>query len=260
MKTVAGRTLKALIAAAPALLCAFGCAAGGPQADQPDAAAPPSYADTVAEWQTAQGPGMLSEEDVAVMDKAAEDLAAEMPSPGLKVGDEAPDFSLPNAQGRRVRLYHALARGPVVLVFYRGAWCPYCNMHLRVLQDALPAIAERGAILIAVTPQTPDKSRGQIEENGIGFELLSDLDSSVAEAYGLNFRVAEALSNLYMDRFGLDLADYNGAGRYALPVPATFVIDQGAIIRAAFADTDYKERMEPADILRALDRLNKAPR
>jgi peroxiredoxin len=259
MTKVAGRTLTTLITAVTVALCALGCATGG-HSPEPPAAAVPSYAAAVAEWQEAQDPGMLSEEDRAVMAKAAEDLARAMPSPGLQVGAEAPDFTLADADGRRVRLYRELVRGPVVLVFFRGAWCPYCNMHLRALQNSLPDIRERGATLIAVTPQTPDKSRSQIAENGIGFELLSDLDSSVAEAYRLNFRVADELSDLYQARFGLDLADYNGPGRYELPVPATFVIDQGGIVRAVFSDTDYTKRSEPADILRALDEITEPGR
>ena len=244
-----------------ALGLAAGCSTagrtGGRAAESPQVA---GYATAVAEWQAGQQPGSLSAADRAVMDKAAADLAAAMPSPGLKVGDVAPDFSLPDAEGRTVTLYHELARGPVVLVFFRGAWCPYCNMHLRVLRDSAPAFRQYGAQLLAVTPQTQDKSRGQIEKEGLEFEVLSDLDSSTAKAYGLYFRVADELSDLYKARFGLDLADYNGPGRYELPVPAVFVIDQGGIIRAAFADTDYKKRMEPADIVRALDEISEARR
>lgn len=260
MRAFTGIVQVALLAALTAL-GSSGCASAGPAAEQGPRDAPVgSYGEAVAEWQAGQEPGSLSEGDRAVMDKAAADLAAAMPSPGLEVGDEAPDFSLPNALGRRVRLYHELARGPVVLVFFRGAWCPYCNMHLAALQESLPAFRERGARVIAVTPQTPDHSRGQIEEDAIGFELLSDLDSSVAKAYGLNFRVADELSDLYKARFGLDLADYNGPRRYELPVPATFVIDRGGIIRAAFAETDYTKRMEPAAIFRALEEINRKAR
>jgi peroxiredoxin len=233
-----------------------GCKAPEPRAGQAAKPAPvASYADAVARWQAGQQPGSLSEKDLAIMGKAADDLAAAMPSPGLKVGDVAPDFSLPDAEGRTVTLYHELAHGPIVLVFFRGAWCPYCNMHLRVLRDSAPAFRQYGARLLAITPQTPAQSRGQIEKEGLGFEVLSDLDSSAAEAYGLNFDVAPELSALYKARFGLDLADYNGPGRYELPVPAVFVIDRGGIIRAASADTDYKKRMEPAAILHALEEM-----
>lgn len=142
----------------------------------------------------------------------------------------------------------------MVLVFYRGAWCPFCNLHLRSLHAHLPAIAARGARLLLVTPQRPDRSRAQLEEAGYGFEVLSDLDSTVMKAYRLYFELDPERVRVYSAR-GLNVEDFNAAGRNVLPVPATFVIDRGGIVRAMHADTDYRERMEPADIIRALDAL-----
>jgi peroxiredoxin len=186
------------------------------------------------------------------MEQAARDLEAAMPEPGLRVGEPAPDFVLPNANGREVRLTDLLAQGPVVLVFYRGAWCPYCNLHLHALQETLPLIEARGARLVAVTPQRPDKSRGQVEKDGYPFEILSDLDGRVMKAYRLHFQVPTALGRLYRERLSLDLAEFNGPERKVLPVPGTYVIDRQGIVRGAFADTDYRRRMEPAAILDAL--------
>jgi peroxiredoxin len=182
-----------------------------------------------------------------------------MPSPGLRVGDKAPDFALPNATGKTVRLSEALSKGPVVLAFYRGAWCPYCNLELRALQQSLPAFKARGASLITVTPQKPDKSREEIEKEGYAFEILSDLDSAVMKKYKLFFDVPKDLSDLYKEKFGLDIAEYNGEGRTVLPVPGTLVIDRAGIVRAAYAKTDYKQRMEPAAIVAALDKIVKKP-
>jgi len=187
-----------------------------------------------------------------IMEKAAQDLAASMPEPGLKVGSRAPDFSLPDAFGNATRLSDLLARGPVILTFYRGAWCPFCNLQLHALNESLPQFRRYGAQLVAVTPQTPDRSAGQIKKDAYPFPILSDLDDAVMKAYNLYFEVPEALRNLYMKEFSLDITDYNGKGRYGLPVPGTFVIDRQGIIRAAFADTDYTKRMEPADIVAAL--------
>ena len=215
----------------------------------------PSYADTVVEFESSRKPGMLSAQDRALMQRNAAELAERLPDPGLKIGERAPDFTLPNAFGKPISLYEQLAKGPVVLTFYRGAWCPYCNLELKSLHGALPRLEHLGARLIAVTPQQPDKSLEQVKKDGYSFEILSDLDSTVMRDYRLYFTVPKALSDLYKDRFGLDLATYNGPGRYELPVPGTFVIDRHGIVRAAFADTDYKRRMEPADIIAALRTL-----
>jgi peroxiredoxin len=215
----------------------------------------PSYADALATYQAGQKPDMLSEADRAVMQRSANELAEQLPDPGLKVDERAPDFTLPNAFGKPVSLSTQLDKGPVVLSFYRGAWCPYCNLELKALHGALPHFERLGATLIAVTPQQPDKSLEQVKQDNYPFEILSDLDSTVMRDYRLYFTVPDELSNLYRDRFGLDLAAYNGPGRYELPVPGTFVIDTNGIVRAAFADTDYKRRMEPADIIAALQSL-----
>jgi peroxiredoxin len=215
----------------------------------------PSYADARAVYEAGRNPGMLDEHDLALMQRSADELAALLPDPGLKVGERAPDFTLPNAYGKPVSLSSHLARGPVVLAFYRGAWCPYCNLELKTLHAALPHFEQLGATLIAVTPQQPDKSLEQVKKDGYPFEILSDLDSTVIRDYRLYFTVPDELSELYRTRFGLDLATYNGPGRYELPVPGTFVIDRGGIVRAAFADTDYKQRMEPAEIIAALQAL-----
>ena len=193
--------------------------------------------------------------DKAIMTQAAEDLAKAMPNPGLKVGAKAPNFTLNNPYGKPVELNTMLRKGPVILVFYRGAWCPYCNLELKTLKETLPRFKKYGAALVAVTPQTPDKSLAQVNQDGYPFEILSDLDDQVMKAYKLYWEVPPELDAAYKHSFGLDVASFNGNGRRGLPIPGTFVIDQSGIVRAAFADTDYKKRMEPADILAALRKL-----
>ncbi len=220
-----------------------------------DEAAIPSYqaAKTafMAERDSGKGPA-ISDADRAVMAAATEELAAAMSEPGLAVGDPAPAFALTNAKGETVRSEDLFADGPVVLTFYRGAWCPYCNLQLRGLSQSLAAIEQAGGRLVAITPQTPDKSLEQVQQDGYPFEILSDLDSSVMQAYGLYFEVPPELVDVYKRNFDLDLAEYNGEGRYVLPVPATYIIDRAGLVRFAYADTNYRERVEPAAILRAL--------
>lgn len=227
-------------------------------ADHP---AVPSYNEALNQMQSRQRSSDKSKFTPAeriVMDRAADDLAKRMPDPGIKPGEKAPDFSLPNAFGKSVRLSELLKDGPVVLVFYRGAWCPYCNLHLRVLQESLPKFEYYGAQLITVTPQKPDQSAAQIRKNGYPFEVLSDLDSRVMQAYRLYFEVDPELVAVYK-KHGLDLSEYNGEGRQVLPVPGTFVIDTQGIVRAMYADTDYKQRMEPAAIIAAMQKITGRP-
>ncbi len=225
------------------------------------ATAIPNYAEQVQQLEkklyTGENALKVEKPDLDVMNQAASQLAADMPQPGLKVGEKAPDFALKDPYGKTIRLSDQLKKGPVVLVFYRGAWCPYCNLQLHTLKDTLPEITRYGATLVAVTPQMPDKSLGQIEKDGFPFEILSDLDDRVVKSYNLYWEVSDKLDNAYKHSFGLDITAFNGPGRRGLPVPGTFIIDRDGTIRAAYADTDYKKRMEPADILAALKPLAK---
>lgn len=172
----------------------------------------------------------------------------------LSVGDQAIDFSLPNIHGEDVNLKQALAKGPVVLNIYRGGWCPYCNLELKALSEALPEIEATGAQLIAIAPQLPDKSIQTAERHKIQFEVLSDVGNKVSRLYGLVFTLPEALKPIY-EKFNLDIVGYNGDESFELPIPATYVIKQGGEIAHAFVDADYTQRMEPADIISILKML-----
>ena len=220
----------------------------------------PKYAEAVVELEKKLYGGenaiKVSDQDMAVMAKAAADLSAQMPNPGIKIGEKAPDFALNNPLGKTVTLQSILEKGPVVLTFYRGAWCPYCNLQLHQLQASLPQFKQYGASIVAVTPQKPDKTQGQFKKDGYPFEVLSDLDYEVIKSYGLFWEVSQELDELYKRDFKLDVTEYNGEGRRGLPIPGTFVIDQAGIVRAAFAETNYTKRMEPAAILAALRQLS----
>jgi peroxiredoxin len=174
----------------------------------------------------------------------------------IKAGHRAPDFRLPDAHGGHVRLRDLLARGPVVVSFYRGGWCPYCNLELHALQNALPAIRLVGADLVAISPETPDESLSTAERNALAFPILSDVGSTTARAYGIAFDLAEELRPIYT-RFGHALPDKNGDDSWALPIPATYVIDINGTVVLAFVDVDYRNRLEPAEIIAALGCLRK---
>ncbi len=166
-------------------------------------------------------------------------------------GDAAPAFNLPNAKGETVSSGDLLAKGPLVISFYRGGWCPYCNAELRALQQALPELSRLGASLVAVSPETPDHSLSTSEKNELAFEVLSDLGNQTARAFGLVFTLPDALRPIY-EKFGIDLEASNGDDTFQLPVPATFVIDRAGIVRRAFVDADHTQRLDPVDVVAAL--------
>ena len=176
-------------------------------------------------------------------------------APGLAVGDHAPGFSLPDAQGRTVSLSERLSTGPVVLVFYRGEWCPYCNTYLRALQAALPEITSRGASLIAVSPQSSDHSLSLTEKAELAFDVLSDVDQAAIQAYKLQFTVPADLQDIHVNIIDVDLRNHTADGSWHLPIPATFVIDRDGVVRAAHVSADYRTRMDPVDLIAALDGL-----
>ncbi|WP_218079539.1 peroxiredoxin-like family protein [Anthocerotibacter panamensis] len=172
----------------------------------------------------------------------------------LKVGATVPDFTLPNAAGTPVQLSTLLAQGPVVISFYRGAWCPFCNLELHALQQALPEIQALGANLVAISPQTPDNSLTTIEKNSLTFEVLSDSGNTVARQFGIVFQLAESLRPIYAN-FGIDLPVFNGDTSFELPMPATYVIAPDGRVAYTFVDPDYTKRLEPAQVLEALRSL-----
>ena len=173
-------------------------------------------------------------------------------APGLAVGDHAPNFTLPDALGQPVTLADLLAQGPVVVVFYRGEWCPYCNIQVRSLQEALPRFRELGASLVAISPQAADHSLSLTEKHELAFPVLSDLDQEVIRAYRVQFTLVGDLEDLQVNVFQNDPRNQNANHSRSLPVPATFVIDRDDIVRAAFVSSDWRVRAEPANIEAAL--------
>ncbi|PIB37442.1 peroxiredoxin [Reichenbachiella sp. 5M10] len=171
----------------------------------------------------------------------------------LQVGDTAINFVLPNATGQSVTLYDELKNGPVILMWYRGGWCPYCNLTLRHMQESLPEFRKQGANLLAVSPQLPDSSITTQEKNELEFEVLSDVDNKVAHQYKVVYTLTDELSNKYENGFGL--SDYNGNTKGELPLAVTYIIGQDKVIKYAFLDADYRNRAEPQDLIQVLENL-----
>ncbi|WP_282074475.1 peroxiredoxin-like family protein [Maribacter aquivivus] len=171
----------------------------------------------------------------------------------LNIGDKAPNFTLKNALSTSVLLYDELKNGPVVLTWYRGGWCPYCNITLHYLQEKLPEIKEAGAILIAITPELPDNSLSTSEKNKLEFSVLSDVGNVVGKEYGVVYTLTDEVAIMYEAGFGL--SEVNGDHSNELPLAATYVIDTDAVIQYAFLDADYTERAEVTDIVEALHKL-----
>jgi peroxiredoxin len=172
-----------------------------------------------------------------------------------KAGDTAPQFTLKDPEGKPVSSRDLLAKGPLVISFYRGVWCPYCNLELQALQSASPEIAARGASLIAISPQTAANSRKSQRDNKVEFPILSDVKSEVANAFGIRFALPDYLVEVYKG-FGNDLAVVNDDPSWVLPMPARYVIGTDGIIAYAEVNPDYTRRPDPSELLPVLDRLS----
>jgi peroxiredoxin len=172
----------------------------------------------------------------------------------LKEDAQAPDFTLPDALGNAVTLSHLLGQGPVVITFYRGAWCPYCNLQLRAYKQALPQLRALGASLVAISPQTPDHSLSTGEKLELTFAVLSDVGNQVAREYGLVFSIDEAVRSAHQ-RVGANLPAFNGDDSWELPMAGTFLVDQSGMVRLAFVDPDFTRRLDPSVIIARLNEL-----
>ena len=167
----------------------------------------------------------------------------------LKVGDRAPAIVLENAKGAMVDVATLLKKGPVIVTFYRGGWCPYCNLELKAYQAMLPEITAAGASLVAISPEKPGDTVSTAEKNALTFEVLSDVGQNVGQAFGLVYEFTEELKIAYRG-FNLDIPARNGTpGEWALPVSATYVIDRDGSIIYAYTDVDYRDRADPHDVL-----------
>ena len=183
---------------------------------------------------------------------AESDVAAH----AIGVNDAAPDFTLTDTGGHEFQLTEALLHGPIVLSFYRGGWCPFCSLELKALADREADIRNLGARLIAVSPELHEQNQAAAGELNLPFPLLFDEGNGIAHEYGLVMPVDKTVRPLYL-QWGFDLPTFNGDDSWELPLPGTFIIDTSGTVRAAYVNKDYTQRMEPNDIIRALETIQK---
>lgn len=195
----------------------------------------------------------LPSEALTSFDAYATELQGSMKSIlKVKPGEKAPEFSLVNQSDEAVTLSGLLKKGSVILVFYRGSWCPYCNLQLNQLQSILPELKSREAQLVAVSPQTPDMSLSFAEKNNLQFEVLSDVGNGVAAQYTTVFKHKDKATSV-LRSLGIDFESHYGDDSNELPVPAVFVIRKNGMISFAKSEGgDYRNRVEIAEILEAI--------
>lgn len=184
--------------------------------------------------------------------KATQDLKiSKIEENALKVGDKAPSFKLKNAYGKEIDSAKLLENGPLVINFYRGKWCPYCNLELQEYIANLDKIENLGANFVAISPELPDETFSET----MPFEVLSDLENKVANEFKLVFEVDKDVEKVYKS-FGINLEQSNGDNNHKLPMPATYVIDANRKIVLAFVNVDYTKRLDIEDILNKLKEIN----
>jgi peroxiredoxin len=205
-----------------------------------------------ADFEAGKPPYNVPRSVIETMHRATEELIASgAAARALKAGDKAPSFSLSDAEGKTVSSADLLRHGPLILSFYRGVWCPYCNMELQALEAAKPEFDRLGATLVAISPQTPPNSRKSIRQHKLTFPILSDAKGEVAAAFGLRFQLPDYLVELYK-RLKNDLPSFNNDPGWTLPMPGRYVIGQDGTILYANVNPDYTIRPEPEDLLPVL--------
>lgn len=190
-------------------------------------------------------------------DAATDLIASNIQDKALKVGDTIENFSLYNILGEKIHLYDELQKGPMILCFYRGSWCPYCNLELSAYQELLPEIQANGGGLIAISPELPSSAVSVVDKYMLKYTVATDLGNKLARKLGLTFELDSRIKPIY-EKLGVDLVKFNGDESYELPVPATYIIDENGKVVLANVDADYQRRLEPEVALKKIIELNDA--
>ena len=180
--------------------------------------------------------------------------AEEASKTALNVGGAMPNFTLSDSTGKMVKSDDLLKQGNLVVVFYRGAWCPFCNLYLKKLQENISQIKAQGANVVAISVENPDRSTALATKNKIDFTVLSDPNFEVARKFGIVYELPKETSELYKSK-GLDLATYNSTEKAELPLSATYIVNKKGEIVYAFLEPDYKKRAEPSVIIETLSKM-----
>lgn len=188
----------------------------------------------------------------AISDTAAILRATGVCERAKREGDLAPDVNLPDASGAPVKLSDLWQGGPLVVIFYRGGWCSYCNLQLHAWQQHASELKRLGTALVAISPQTPDHSLDTIERNALAYTVLSDSGLDAANGFGIAFTLPPELIDLYASA-GTDIPVLNGNAQWVLPIPATYVIDRTGRIRFAHIEMDYRERIDPQSVIAIIE-------
>jgi peroxiredoxin len=196
-----------------------------------------------------------SEDAKALRLRAIQEVEGSGQAPGLTVGEVIPEFVLSDAFGQAVSSGDLLERGPLVISFYRGDWCPYCNLELRALERYAAEIARYDGSIVAISGQRPDSALALTEKHALSFPVLSDLDQVVIRAFKLRYDVPGELRAMFEAR-GSDMSTRNADGSWTLPISATYVTDRAGKIVLAHAQADWRVRLDPDDIVAALASLD----
>ncbi len=194
----------------------------------------------------------LPVETLEIFGRSIQDLKSRsLEESSIKTGEKFPDFNLPDTNGEMVSLKGLLKNGKVIAAFFRGSWCPYCNLELKALQERLKQITDRKATLVAISPQKPDFSRELKDSHQLGFDLLTDKGNTLAKQLGISFGLQDYVVPAYAG-LGIALSDYNENNANELPVPAVFVIDTDRTIVYKFADANYMNRVNVQELMEQL--------
>lgn len=194
----------------------------------------------------------LPAEVLEVFGKSIQDFKTEnIEKNSIKIGEKFPDFSLPNTCDKIINLKELLKKGKVIAAFFRGSWCPYCNLQLKALQEHLKEITERMATLVAISPQIPDYNEELKVNHHLDFELLTDKDNALSKDLGISFELQHYVIPVYSS-LGIELSDYNENNNNKLPVPAVFIIDTDHTITYKFVDTNYMNRINIQELIEQL--------
>ena len=200
--------------------------------------------------------GKMPQEYLQIMHGATQDLInSGIQDRVLKVNETLPAFTLANQAGAQVASAQLLQQGPIVLTFYRGFWCPYCNTDLANLNKYVAQIRELGAELVAISPELPQYSQKVIDTQRLGYDILHDPSNQGAETIGLKWFMVDPLKSLYRDQFSISLNEYHGDEEWSLPMPARVLVDKAGTIRYIESEPDYRKRPDPDALIEVLKTL-----